>query len=123
MSGPPPSIRARLSQLVLVALLPLMLLVIGLILVNYQADRERAGQQAQAMARGIALAVEAELHARIAAMEILATSPYLTDGDLTAFRAQDSAVLAREEPGANISLLREDGQQVMNLLAPPEAPL
>jgi hypothetical protein len=123
MPGLPPSIRARLSHLVLATLLPLMLLVIGLTVAVYRSDRHHAAQQARAVARGIALAVEAELHACIGAMEILAASPHLAAGDLTAFRAQAKAVLAREEPGSNIVLLREDGQHVMNLQAPPEAPL
>ncbi|CAH2603726.1 Histidine kinase [Rhodovastum atsumiense] len=123
MRGAAPSLRARLFQLVAAAMLPLMLLVAGVVSANYRADRERAGQQAQAMARGIALAVEGELRARIAAMGVLAASPHLAAGDLTAFRAQAEAVRAHDDPGANILLLRADGQQVMNLAEPPGAPL
>src|SRR3954469_22992039 len=61
----PPSIRARLWQLVMVVLLPLLLLVVDLVFANYRADRERAGQQAQAVAHGLALSLEGELRARI----------------------------------------------------------
>ncbi|CAH2605918.1 Histidine kinase (plasmid) [Rhodovastum atsumiense] len=123
MKGAPPALRARLFQLVAAAVLPLVLLVAGVVLAGYITNRKQAAQQAQSMARGIALAVEGELRAHIAATEVLAESSHLAAGDLGAFRAQAEAVRARLDPGANITLLREDGQQVMNLAVPPGAPL
>lgn len=123
-TGTPPSLRARLSQLVLVALLPLILLVAGVVIADYRAERQLAAQRAQAMARGIALAVEGELHARIAALQVLASSRVLAVGDLTSFRALADAFLSREDdPEGAILVLREDGEQVMNTAAPAGAPL
>ncbi|PPQ35751.1 PAS domain S-box protein [Rhodopila globiformis] len=123
MRSLPPSIRVRLSQLVLAALLPLLLLLLGLVLADYQADRERAGRQARAMAHGLALTIDSELRARIAILQVLASSRALAAGDLATFRTQAEAVLAREDPKGNIALLREDGRNVMNLALSPGAPL
>ena len=102
----PPSIRSRLWQLVLVVLLPLLLLVVGLVFAGYRADRERSGQQAQAIARGLALSIESELRARIALLQVLAGSRSLAAGDMATFRNQVLAVLSREVPQGNILLLR-----------------
>src|SRR5262249_28361598 len=43
--------------------------------------------------------------------------------DLAAFRTVAEAVVARQFPGSNILVLREDGQQLMNTALPPGAPL
>ncbi|CAH2604106.1 PAS domain S-box protein [Rhodovastum atsumiense] len=118
-TGPSPSLRARLSHLVLVASLPLILLAAGVVFADYRVERQLAAQQAQAMARGIALAVEGELHARIAALQVLASSHALITGDLPTFRAQAEAFLSREDPEGTILVLRKDGEQVMNTAAPP----
>ena len=56
-------------------------------------------------------------------LEVLALSRPLAAGDLVDFRTQAEAVVARQTPGANILLLREDGQQLMNTILPPGAPL
>ena len=119
----PPSIRSRLWQLVLVVLLPLLLLVVGLVFAGYRADRERSGQQAQAIARGLALSIESELRARIALLQVLAGSRSLAAGDMATFRNQVLAVLSREDPQGNILLLREDGQVVMSSTQVSDVPL
>jgi hypothetical protein len=123
MRSLPPSIRVRLSQLVLAALLPLLLLLLGLVLADYRADRDRAGRQARAVAHGLALTIDGELRARIAILQVMASSRALAAGDLATFRTQAEAVLAREDPQGNIALLYEDGQNVMNLALSPGAPL
>jgi PAS domain S-box-containing protein len=63
------------------------------------------------------------LRARIAMLQVLASSQSLNAGDLATFRTEAEAVLAREDPKGNIVLLREDGQNVMNLALPASAPL
>ncbi|MFL5282638.1 MAG: PDC sensor domain-containing protein [Rhodopila sp.] len=53
----------------------------------------------------------------------LLSSQSLAAGDLATFRTQAEAVLAREDPEGNAVLVREDGQHVMNLAQPADAPL
>jgi two-component sensor histidine kinase len=117
------TLRTRLTLLVVAAVLPLTAVSLGGIYVRYQQDRERAAQQALILARGLALAVEGELRSRTAMLQVLALSPSLAAGDLATFRAQAEAALAQQAPGANILLLREDGQQLLNTAIPPGEPL
>ncbi|WP_146101628.1 PAS domain S-box protein [Rhodopila globiformis] len=119
----PPSLRLRLYQLVAVVAVPLVLLSAGVVCTKYLADRDHAAQRAEAVAHGLALTVEGELHMRVAVLQMLAASRDLADGDLAAFRGRAAALLARDDPGGTIVLLREDGQEVMNLALPPGAPL
>ncbi|CAH2603129.1 Histidine kinase [Rhodovastum atsumiense] len=123
MGGAAPSLRMRLSLLVIAALLPMVLLVGVMAGIDYQTDRAIAAQRTQEVARGLALAVEGELGARIAALRTLAGSRSLAVGDLAAFRELAEAMQRREDPGGNILLLREDGQVLMDLVLPPGVPL
>ena len=49
--------------------------------------------------------------------------PTLGSGNLAAFRTRSQGVIAQQFPGSNRILLQEDGQQLMNTLLPPDAPL
>ncbi|TDH64143.1 hypothetical protein E2C06_01990 [Dankookia rubra] len=117
------TLRARLALLVLASVLPL----VGYNLVGgyaaYRVDRDHAAREALDLARSLARSVESELRARIAVLEVLALSRTLAAGDLAGFRTEAEAVVARQTPGANILLLREDGQQLMNTIVPPGVPL
>ncbi|TPG40685.1 hypothetical protein EAH89_28885 [Roseomonas nepalensis] len=119
----PFTLRRRLALLVLAVVLPLVTLNLALVYVGYRNDREVASQQALNVARALALALEGELHGRTLALEVLANSPALAAGDLDTFRTQAEALVARQAPGANILLLAESGQQLMNTAAAPGIPL
>jgi two-component sensor histidine kinase len=90
---------------------------------DYQNQRQDASQQALNIARSLALSVDNELHTRIATLEILAMSRALAAGDLVTFRREAEALVVRQSPGADVVLLREDGQQLMNTALPPGQPL
>jgi signal transduction histidine kinase/PAS domain-containing protein len=109
-----PSVRARLWQLALGALLPLVVLIVGLAVTGYDSDRAHVVEQAKTVAHGIALAVEVEIQDRAAAMEVLAQSPSLMAGDLETFYSFAKSVAERQAIGTRIQVLRPDGQQVMN---------
>ena len=91
--------------------------------VGYRAERAEAGRRTLDLARSLALVVERDTQGRLAALQVLALSPPLRGGDLDGSRAQAEAVLAQQMPGANILLLREDGQQALNTAIPPGEPL
>src|SRR3954454_18446105 len=96
------SLRARLALLVIAGVLPLVAFNLASAYLGYREERARASRQALDLARGLALAVDGELRARIAVLEVLALSRALAAGDLATFRTQAETVLARQSPGANI---------------------
>ncbi|MBB5693589.1 sensor histidine kinase [Muricoccus pecuniae] len=100
-----------------------MALNLALVYIGYRNGRQQAGQEALNVARGLALALEGELRGRTLALEVLAASRALASDDLDTFRSQAENLVARQAPGANILLLQEDGQQLMNTAAPRGAPL
>lgn len=118
-----PTLRVRLALLVLAVALPLVTLNLTLVYLGYRNGREQASGQALNVARGLALALEGELRGRTLALEVLANSGTLARGDLDAFRTKAEALVTRQAPGANILLLRADGQQLMNTAAPRGASL
>lgn len=117
------SLRARLALLVVAGVLPLLLYNLGTVYADYRRERDRVSRQSLELAHGLALAVEGELKARIASLEVLALAGSLARGDLDAFRRQAEAVVALQQPGSNILLLRADGQQLVNTAMPAGAPL
>jgi hypothetical protein len=117
------SLRARLLLLVVASVMPLLAFSLGSQYLQYREAAAATGQQTLELARSISLVVEQELQTRMVALEVLALSPTLHGDDIRAFRAQAQAVIAQRFPGSNIILLRADGQQLMNTLLPPDAPL
>jgi PAS domain S-box-containing protein len=109
--------------LVIVAVVPLLVFLLGYQYVEYRGEVAATGEQTLALARSMSLLVEETLQARIDALQVLSTSRLLRAGDIEAFRQQAEEVLNRQFPGTNIVLLREDGQQVMNTLVPRGAAL
>ncbi|WP_376089640.1 cache domain-containing protein [Roseomonas sp. CCTCC AB2023176] len=118
-----PTLRGRLSRLVVVALLPVALLAAAVATSGYRAERGRTEARTVEVARGVALAVERELRGMTASLEALALSPSLGSGDLDAFRREAAALTARHYPGANVLVVAPDGRQLMNLAVPPGQPL
>jgi signal transduction histidine kinase len=110
------TIKAHLIRLVLVSLLPAAGAAVMLIGYSYQRQQEAIHQNTLATARALTQAVDRELASGRTALQALATSPYLSSGDLRAFHAQ--AILALPElPGNNVVLSDAfDGQQLVNTL-------
>ncbi|HUI97611.1 MAG TPA: PAS domain S-box protein [Xanthobacteraceae bacterium] len=73
------------------------------------------------LARSVGADVNRELDIKRAQLAALATSPALRDGDYAAFYAQARAALKASQGW--IALLRRDGTQLINTLAPAGAPL
>ena len=117
------SLRWRLVLLVVASVVPLLAFSLGNQYLEYREEVANTGNQTLALARSISLLIEDELQARIAALQTLTVSRRLQAGDLDGFRRQAETVVAQQFPGANILLLKEDGQQVMNTILPAGAPL
>ncbi|MCP8938971.1 response regulator [Alsobacter sp. SYSU M60028] len=106
------STRARLVMLVTAALMPAVLFIAWLA-VRYTADEQgRHRAQALALSQQVSTAVDREIVALQAALEALATSPALQDGNLAAFDAQARRVL--QFRGSFVAMRERSAQQVIN---------
>ncbi|CUW38255.1 conserved protein of unknown function(Signal transduction histidine kinase, homodimeric,376-464;ATPase-like, ATP-binding domain,503-614) [Magnetospirillum sp. XM-1] len=117
-----PSIRSKLVLLVMVCLLPGSLAVGLLIYDFYHRQRALLEQNMVQTAHALALSVDREIARRVAALQVLATSPHLANDDLARFYEQAKIILS-EQGGLNIVLSNEAEQQVLNLARPFGTPL
>ena len=101
--------------LVLVGIIPLLIFNFGYQYVEYRTDVVATGTRTLALARAMSQLIEGELNARVLALQTLANDRALYDNDVEAFRRRAQIFVDRQFPGANIVLLRPDGQMVMNL--------
>ena len=117
------SLNSRLVLLMLVSVLPLIGFNLVSVYRQYQQDRWLANQETVEIARRISGAIDGELHADMATLQVLASSGSLARGDINAFRAQVEQALSHTQRRSAVLLFRENGQQVMNTALPPGAPL
>ncbi|MBI3517699.1 MAG: PAS domain S-box protein [Proteobacteria bacterium] len=112
----------RLILLVLASIVPLIVFTIARRYFDYQESVASISERNLALARSMALLVDDELQTRVVALRVLSRTITLQTGDVAGFRQRAEAIVAEEFPGANMIVLREDGQQLMNTLLPPDAP-
>jgi signal transduction histidine kinase/ActR/RegA family two-component response regulator len=117
------SLRARLLLLVVASIVPLFAFSLASQYLQYRDAIAAAGRQTLELARSLSSLAEQELQTRMVALQVLALSPALHANDLATFRAEAEAAIAEQFPGSNLILLQENGQQLMNTLLPPGAPL
>ncbi len=117
------SMRSRLAILAGASILPMLLLFGAEGYAEYRAQRARAGQRQLEVARSMAATVERELAGAVAALQALALSPRLAEGDLDGFRRLAVRFEVSQPPGSALVLLDRSGQHLVNTLFPPGAPL
>jgi two-component sensor histidine kinase len=103
-------------------MLPLILFSAAIIYLNHEQNRKSAADRVLEITRGMMLAVDRELQGIIAALQVLALSQPLRDGDLTGFRRQAETYLRQQRQGSNL-VLSDRTRQIINLRAPPGEPL
>jgi signal transduction histidine kinase len=113
------SVQGRLLLLSIAAILPMLLLFVGVAYVDYQARRTRAGERELGLARSMAATLERELGGALAGLNALALSPRLQVNDLDGFRELALRYVATAPPGSNIVLLDRNGQHLVNTGYPP----
>ena len=111
------TLQGQLIRLVGASVIPAVLA--AALLIGYSYDRQRAFTEDRTLdvARALVQAVDRELARNQAALMVLATSPYLTSGDLAAFHRQAGEAI-RDLPGDNFVLIDASGQQLVNTLRP-----
>jgi signal transduction histidine kinase len=117
------NIRTRLRALILATLLPVALFGVAGAWVLVERERATFERAMREQARALMMAVDTEVRASIAALEILARAPALERGDLAAFRAEAARALAARRPDwVNVLVSHPGtGQMLMNLLLEPGA--
>ncbi|PHV13619.1 hybrid sensor histidine kinase/response regulator [Janthinobacterium sp. BJB303] len=112
-----PSIRSRISWLVLAWVLPTSLVFILLVAQSYTRERDHVVSETAQAARAVAAAVERDLGGAQMAARILARAPALQASDSGALRALADAVLP---PPAAATFIISDasGRQLLNTALP-----
>ena len=103
-------------------MLPLIIFSAAIVYVNYEGDRKSAADRVLEVTRGMMLAVDRELQGIVAALQVLALSQPLRDGDFAGFRRQAETYLSQQRPGSNL-VLSDRTKQIVNLRVPPGVPL
>jgi signal transduction histidine kinase len=113
----------HLVRLVLAALVPVVLLasvLIGALVYQERATRERGMRD---VVHALALSLDSELQRTITALEVLALSNRLGQGDFDGFRLRAKAAMGLQPAWSNILVLDAAGTQLLNLNVPAGAPL
>lgn len=113
----PFTIRQWSALLVLICVLPSALAVCALVYFSYSRERANIENLAIGITRALMQAIDRDLASAKGAMESLATSPYLTDGNLAAFHRQASEI-ASHSPNSIVVLIDPSGWQIVNTLRP-----
>jgi signal transduction histidine kinase len=116
------TIQFWLTWLVVACVVPAALAAAFLVVRSYARERTSLETSTIATTRTLARVVDQDLASTKAAMEVLAMSARLTDGNIESFRVIAREVL-RANPGNGIVLTDTTGQQLMSTLRPYGEPL
>jgi two-component sensor histidine kinase len=108
------SLRVRLTFLIAGTMLPLILAAGIIVYQNYDVARRDAAERVLQATRGTMAAVDRELENIIAALQVLALSPALQDGDWSAFRHEAERFVSRYPAGPSVVVADRSGRQVFN---------
>ncbi|WP_165973687.1 hybrid sensor histidine kinase/response regulator [Paucimonas lemoignei] len=105
------------------ALLPVVLLSYFLLFEEAQNHKRNTVESARDLMRATVTAIDAELDHSVAALDALAASPRLRDGNLHSFRQEARNFLERRPDWSNIVLATPDAQQLVNARLPDDTSL
>jgi two-component system, cell cycle sensor histidine kinase PleC len=117
------SLLGRQVLLILAVAFPLSGFGVVVVAMLQSARYEQIALDVTSRARTLSAAVDAEVEAALARIEVMAAAPQLRDGRLEEFHAFAAATIARIDPGAWVVLLDPDAGQVLNTLRPFGTPL
>jgi two-component sensor histidine kinase len=114
ISLPKPSLPVRLALLVAGTTLPLIIFAAGMVYNDYKQDRQDATQRVLETVRSIRLVLDAEMLRMTGALQVLALTNSLRDGDFQGFRRIAQGFLDQYGEGGVILVANRDGQQVFS---------
>ncbi|TBO27891.1 HAMP domain-containing protein [Aquabacterium lacunae] len=122
MSGPPWRMRTNLAVLVAACVLPAAIVAGLLVFRDYQESRQNTLRGLFSAARATAATLDRDLTGIESGLRVLAATTALAEDDLRAFHAEASHALPTQQI-TNYVLIDRQGQQRLNTLRPPDAPL
>jgi hypothetical protein len=120
---PKSSLPVRLALLVAGTTLPLILFAAGIVYSNYEQDRRNASQRVLETVRGIRIVLDAEMQRMTGALQVLALTEPLREGDFQAFRRIVRGFLDQYRDGGVVLVSDRDGRQLFSSLTPDTASL
>ena len=115
------SLRTRLVLLVMASVVPVLGMAAAREYFEFQTQRENIYDGLLTVARGTGVSVERELQLRISALETLATSPALQDGNLAQFDVQAERFLGHQPPDTLLGLASPELTRLRMYGLPPGA--
>jgi len=119
----PISLRTQLTALVLATTVPLLIFAGLMISILAKQESDTFQKGATERTRALLTAVDTALRSSITALEALAVLRSFDNDDLQSFREEAERVLVSQPDWFTINLTLPSGQQIMNLLRAPDAPL
>ncbi len=125
-AGPGLPLRSGLVLLVVAALLPMLVFAGWLVARTADAQRSAVEERGRHLAQTLTVAIDRELTSMASALQVLALSQQVEDGDFAGFHHQALEVLHHKDirrEGIHILLVERDGQQLVNTRRPLGEPL
>jgi two-component sensor histidine kinase len=104
----------RLALLVAGTTLPLILFAAGIVFNNYQQERRNASQRVLETVRSIRLVLDAEMQRMTGALQVLALTHPLRNGDFEAFRPIAEGFLDQYRDGGVVLVADREGHQLFS---------
>jgi two-component sensor histidine kinase len=104
----------RLALLVAGTTLPLIVFAASIVFNNYQQDRRNASQRVLATVRSIRLVLDAEMQRMTGALQVLALTGPLRDGNFEAFRRIAQGFLDQYRDGGVVLVADREGHQLFS---------
>jgi len=120
---PKPSLPVRLALLVAGTTLPLIVFATVIVFNNYERDRTEASQRVLETTRSIRLVLDAEMQRMTGALQVLALTGPLQDGDFAAFGRIARGFLDQYREGAVLLVADREGRQLFSSVSSDTASL
>ena len=118
-----PSLPVRLALLVAGTTLPLIIFAAGIVFNNYEQDRKEASQRVLETVRSIRLVLDAEMQRMTGALQVLALTNPLREGDFETFRRIAQGFLDQYRDGGVVLVADREGRQLFSSVASDTANL
>jgi signal transduction histidine kinase len=118
-----PSLERRMFLVAAASLLPLALLCSAILVLAAREHKERLLTANQQTMQALISAVDSELESAAAALDALAASPRLAQGDFRALHQEARELLQRRATWLNVVVSRASSEQVLNAHLPFDVPL
>jgi two-component sensor histidine kinase len=111
---PKPTLPVRLALLVAGTTLPLIMFATAIVFSNYEQERRNASQRVLETVRSIRLVLDSEMQRMTGALQVLALTNQLREGDFEAFRRIAQGFLDQYRDGGVVLVADREGRQLFS---------